>query len=138
MPACTRQESRSRELQQTRKWNADERRKAQINADSTGVNLFVCVLLFFPQEWNQGAGDLLEAVGERLVERLNHAVYRAVAHRRPEAKALGACIFGLTDKASTAGQKLSKRRLAKQASVFRTDFAPLDEFRVRVDDRESE
>jgi hypothetical protein len=48
--------------------------------------------------------------------------------------ALGAFIHGLIDKASAAGQGLSKRKLAKRCHVYRRDPAILGEFRVNCDD----
>jgi hypothetical protein len=46
--------------------------------------------------------------------------------------AFGAYIFGLIDKASAAGQGLSKRQLAKQANLYHVDSALLGQFRVEI------
>ncbi len=46
--------------------------------------------------------------------------------------ALGAYIFGLIDKASAAGQGLSKRQLAKQAKLYCADTTLVGEFRVGI------
>lgn len=50
--------------------------------------------------------------------------------------ALGAYIHGLIDKASASGQGFSKRKLAKQCHIYRTDPSILGEFRIDVMNRD--
>lgn len=50
--------------------------------------------------------------------------------------ALGAYIHGLIDKASASGQGFSKRKLAKQCHIYRTDPSILGEFRIDVGNKD--
>lgn len=49
------------------------------------------------------------------------------------ARALGAYLFDLIDKASASGQGFSLRKMAKQGNIFLTDPAILGEFRMDVE-----
>src|SRR5208337_4356445 len=48
--------------------------------------------------------------------------------------ALGAFLHGLIDKASASGQGYSKRKLAKQCHIFKTDSPILGRFAIDVND----
>ena len=67
---------------------------------------------------------------------MSRASKQLMESKDPQEHALGAYIHSLIDKANPAGQGFSKRKIAKQCHIYRTDPAILGEFRIRVDDKD--
>jgi hypothetical protein len=65
---------------------------------------------------------------------MSRASKQMMESKDPQEHALGAYIHSLIDKANPAGQGFSKRKIAKQCHVFRSDPEILGAFRIRVDD----
>lgn len=65
---------------------------------------------------------------------MSRASKQLLDSKDPQEHALGAYIHSLIDKANPAGQGYSKRKVAKQCHIYRTDPAILGDFRIRVDD----
>jgi hypothetical protein len=67
---------------------------------------------------------------------MSRASKQLMDSKDPREHALGAYIHSLIDKANPAGQGFSKRKIAKQCHIYRTDPAILGEFRISVGDPE--
>ena len=67
---------------------------------------------------------------------MSRASKQLMESKDPQEHALGAYMHSLIDKANPAGQGFSKRKLAKQCHIYRTDPAILGEFRIDVLDKD--
>jgi hypothetical protein len=65
---------------------------------------------------------------------MSRASKQLMESKDPQEHALGAYIHNLIDKANPAGQGYSKRKIAKQCHIYRTDPSILGEFRISVSD----
>lgn len=63
---------------------------------------------------------------------MSRASKQLMESKDPQEHALGAYMHSLIDKANPAGQGFSKRKLAKQCHIYRTDPKILGEFRIDV------
>jgi hypothetical protein len=65
---------------------------------------------------------------------MSRASKQLMESKDPREHALGAYIHSLIDKANPAGQGYSKRKIAKQCHIYRSDPSVLGEFRISVSD----